>query len=161
MAGAAMFYGSPQHREHWSTLAEAVRTGKVTIPVLRGKGLFDYLSDDARLAKLFNDAMTSISEMVEHAIVVAYDFTRCGTVVDVGGGHGRLLAGILSAAPAASGVLYDLPDIIDEAPTQLRKLGVAERVASRRGHSSKASQRVQTRTSSSTSFTTGPMTRPW
>ena len=46
--------------------------------MLRGKGFFDYLTDDARLAKLFNDAMTSISEMAEHTIVAAYDFTHAG-----------------------------------------------------------------------------------
>ena len=49
-------------------------------------------------------------------------------IVDVGGGHGRLLAAILSAAPTARGVLYDLPDVVAAAPAQLRKLGVAERV---------------------------------
>lgn len=128
MAGAAMFYGSPQHREHWSTLAEAVRTGKATVPALRGKGFFDYLSDDTALAELFNDAMTSISEMAVQGIVAEYDFTRFGTIVDVGGGHGRLLASILSAAPNARGVLYDLPDVVAAAPELLRKLGVAERV---------------------------------
>lgn len=128
LKGAALYYGSPQHREYWSTLAGAVRTGKATIPVLHGKGFFDYLSDEPHLAKLFNDAMTSISGLAEQFIVAAYDFNRCGTIADVGGGHGRLLAAILSAAPAARGVLYDLPEVVADAPAQLRKLGVAERV---------------------------------
>ena len=43
MTGAALFYGSPQHREHWSMLAESVRTGQRVFP-LRGKGFFDYLA---------------------------------------------------------------------------------------------------------------------
>ena len=54
------------------------------------------------MAKLFNDAMTSISTMSEHAVVAAYDFDACPVVVDVGGGHGRLLATILAAAPRAA-----------------------------------------------------------
>jgi C-methyltransferase len=128
MAGAALFYGSPQHREHWSTLAEAVRSGKATIPALRGKGVFEYLSDDPHLAKLFNDAMTSISELAEHAVVAAFDFNACPVVVDVGGGHGRLLAAILAAAPSTRGVLYELPDVAIGAPPLMAKLGVAERV---------------------------------
>jgi C-methyltransferase len=128
MRAAAMFYGSPQHREYWSMLAESVRTGKAIVPVLLGKGFFDYLNDDAQLATLFHGAMTSISGMAEHTIVGAYDFARCGTIMDVGGGHGRLLAAILSAAPRARGVLYDLPEVVADAPAQLRKLGVAERV---------------------------------
>ena len=72
--------------------------------------------------------MTSISEMAEQTIVAAYDFTPCRMIVDVGGGHGRLLAAILSAAPTARGVLYDLPDVVSAAPAQLHKLGVAGRV---------------------------------
>ena len=128
MAGAAMFYGSAQHREHWSMLCRSIRTGTASVPVLRGKGFFEYLSDDDALARLFNAAMTSISEMAEQSIVSAYDFTRSQTIVDVGGGHGRLLAAILSAAPSARGVLYDLPDVVAAAPELLRKLGVSERV---------------------------------
>jgi C-methyltransferase len=128
MAGAALFYGSPQHREHWSTLVEAVRSGRATIPALRGKGIFEYLSDEPHLAKLFNDAMTSISEMAEHAVVAAFDFNACPVVVDVGGGHGRLLATILASAPSAHGVLYELPDVAAGAPPLIAKLGVAERV---------------------------------
>jgi hypothetical protein len=128
MAGAALFYGSPQHREDWSTLAEAVRSGKATIPVLRGKGVFEYLSDDPHLAKLFNDAMTSISALAERAVVAAFDFNAYPVVVDVGGGHGRLLAAILAAAPSARGVLYELPEVAAGAPPLMAKLGVAERV---------------------------------
>jgi C-methyltransferase len=128
MAGAALFYGSRQHREHWSMLAEAVRSGKATIPVLRGKGFFEYLTDDPHLAKLFNDAMTATSELAEQDVVVAFDFNAFPVVVDVGGGHGRLLSTILASTPSASGVLYDLADVAAGAPALLAKRGVAERV---------------------------------
>ena len=128
MAGAALYYGSPQHREHWSMLAESVRTGRASIPRLRGKEFFDYLSDDPHFAELFNDAMTSISEMAERPVVAAYDFTPYPTIMDVGGGHGRLLAAILSAAPTARGVLFETPDVAAGAHPLLRELGVAERV---------------------------------
>ena len=50
------------------------------------------------------------------------------TIVDVGGGHGRVLAAILAATPAAQGVLYDLPQVIAGAPALLRQQGVEDRV---------------------------------
>lgn len=124
----ARFVGSAQHREHWSHLADAVRTGEAVIPKLRGQPTFDYIGSDPELSAIFNDAMTSISALAIAPVVAAYDFTHFGTVADVGGGHGRLLAAVLSAAPAARGVLYDLPAVVEGAPELLGRYGVAERV---------------------------------
>lgn len=133
LAGAAMFYGSAQHREHWSLLARTVKTGASSIPFLRGKAFFDYLGDEPGLAALFNDAMTSISGLAQDSIVAAYDFTGCREIVDVGGGQGRLLSAILSAAPTARGVLYDLPDVVAGAPDLLAELAVTQRVRVEQG----------------------------
>ena len=127
-SGWARFIGSRQHREHWSLLVESVKTGKTIIPALRGKEFFDYLEDDPEFAKLFNHAMTSISAAAETTIIAGYDFSPYPTIVDVGGGHGRLLAAILAATPAAQGVLYDLPQVIAGAPALLRQQGVEDRV---------------------------------
>jgi C-methyltransferase len=128
MAAAALYYGSRQHREHWSMLAESIQTGQASVPRLRGKEFWDYLDDEPELARLFHGAMTSISEMAEPFIVAAYPFRGGTTIVDVGGGHGRLLASILEAAPNARGVLYDLPQVVADAPALLEKAGIADRV---------------------------------
>ena len=37
MAAMAQWVGSPEHREHWSHFADAVRTGRAVIPELRGQ----------------------------------------------------------------------------------------------------------------------------
>jgi len=128
MAGWDRFIGSPQHREHWTLLVESVKTGKTIIPALHGKEFFDYLEDDPEFAKIFNNAMTSISAAAETTIIAGYDFRPYSTIVDVGGGHGRLLAAILAATPAAQGVLYDLPQVIAGAPALLSQRGVKDRV---------------------------------
>jgi DNA-binding transcriptional ArsR family regulator len=128
VAGMARFVGSPQHREHWSHLTDAVRTGQAVIPALRGKSAFEYLADEPELAKIFNDAMTSVSELAIASVTAAYDFGRYGTVVDVGGGHGRLLAAILEATPNSRGVLFDLPQVVAGAPALLALHRVEDRV---------------------------------
>ena len=128
LAGLARFVGARQHREHWSMLTETIKSGGAAVPALRGKEFFDYLGDEPEFAQIFNDAMTSLSETAIGPVIDAYDFTPFRTIVDVAGGHGRLLATILNAAPQARGVLYDLPEVIAGAPTLLREFGVAERV---------------------------------
>ena len=128
MAPMARFIGTRQHREHWSLLTEAIKTGATVVPALRGKNFFDYLGDEPEFGQIFNDAMTGQSGLSVGPVVDAYDFTRFGTIVDVAGGHGRLLAAILASAPDAQGVLYDLPEVIAGAPALLRDSRVAERV---------------------------------
>jgi O-methyltransferase/methyltransferase family protein len=128
MAGAALFFGSKEHREHWTSLVDSVRTGKASVPVIRGMEFFEYVAENPDFAGLFNDAMTSTSEMLEAALVAVSDLNRFRTIADVGGGHGSLLAAMLKAAPNARGVLFDFPDVVAGAPTVLAEHGVSERV---------------------------------
>jgi hypothetical protein len=124
----ARFVGSPEHREHWSHLTDAIRTGRAVIPELRGKSAFEYLADEPELGEIFNRAMTSVYELAVAAVTAAYDFSRYATIVDVGGGHGRLLAAILGATSRARGILLDLPEVVAGAPAVLALHHVADRV---------------------------------
>ena len=121
LAGFARFVGAPEHREHWSHLTDAVRTGKAVIPELRGRPIFEYLADEPELGEIFNQAMTSVSSFAIAPVIAAYHFTPYATIVDVGGGHGRLLAAILTATPGARGVLFDLPEVVAGAPALLQE----------------------------------------
>jgi C-methyltransferase len=128
MRGGTRFYGSPQHREHWSYLVDSVKTGRPSVPTLRGQEFFDYLAGEPDLGRLFDQAMTGVSELAVGPIVAGYDFSGYSTIVDVGGGHGRLLAAVLAATPAARGVLYDQLHVVADAPTLLQQHGIDGRV---------------------------------
>lgn len=128
MAGMARMVGHPAYREHWSGLIDAVRTGEAYPPKLRGMSGWEFLETQPEFAAIFNDAMTSVSEFAVAPVVAAYDFSPFSTIVDVGGGHGRLLSAIVAATPGVRGVLYDLPQVVEGAPELLSKHGVAERV---------------------------------
>ncbi len=128
MAWAARFYGSQEQRERWTRLVDSIRTGRSVVPVLHGKESFDYFAEYPQHAELFHRTMTSISELTDASVVAGYDFSAYPTIVDVGGGHGPLLATILAAAPASQGVLYDLPVVVLDAPKLLCKHDVADRV---------------------------------
>jgi SAM-dependent methyltransferase len=92
-------------------LAETVQTAQPSFERLYGASFFDYLAAHPDDAAIFNAAMSSSPDHLT-AIVGAYDFSKFEQIVDVGGGHGLLLATILSANPHLRGVLYDLPGVV-------------------------------------------------
>jgi len=93
-------------------LYESVRTGTPGFSRLYGERFFEWLKTHPEDGAVFNDAMTSGSVRRLPAVLAAYDFSCFERIVDVGGGHGALLAGILSAIPKVRGVLYDLPNVV-------------------------------------------------
>jgi hypothetical protein len=127
MAPMVEFIGHPTHWEHWGQLLYAVQTGKTAAEKLRGAPFFDYLETDPELAKVFNDAMTGVSGLAIETLMPAYDFSDRRLIVDVGGGHGALLAAVLAQAQDASGVLFDLPSVVADAGPLLEAAGVSSR----------------------------------
>jgi hypothetical protein len=127
MRDLMLWIGHPKRWEDWGHLLHTVKTGQPATEMLRGMPVFDYLETDPELAEAFNKAMTSGSEFAIHSTLAAYDFGKYRTLVDVGGGHGRLLSTILTKFPEARGVLYDLPSVVDGAGPELAKAGVADR----------------------------------
>lgn len=119
--------GSPEHWEHWSSLVHSVQTGGTAVERLRGAPIFTYLETNPGYAAIFNDAMTGVSAMAIEMAVPRYDFTDRKLIVDVGGGHGALLAAVLARAPQARGVLFDLPSVLDGAGARFEDAGVAQR----------------------------------
>ncbi len=128
LAPMLQFVGHPKHWEHWGQLLYSVQTGKTSAEMLRGMPIFEYLETDRDLAAVFNNAMTAVSAMAIETLLPAYDFSRFRTIVDVGGGHGALLAAVLQQATKASGVLFDLPSVVAGAGPVLDAAGVADRI---------------------------------
>jgi hypothetical protein len=92
-----------------------------------GGTFFEHLHRDREQTRRFNRVMKNMVSEVAEAVVAAYDFRPYGTIVDVGGGSGQLLSTVLRSAPAARGVLYDLPITVDEARAHMEALGLGDR----------------------------------
>ncbi|MGV0627288.1 methyltransferase [Mycolicibacter minnesotensis] len=127
VASMIAFIGHPAHREHWSHLEYSVRTGAAAAEKVRGMPFFSYLDTNPELAQVFNDAMTGSSAVAIENAVPAYDFSGSKVIVDVGGGHGALLADVLRRTPGARGVLFDLPEVATGAAAALAAAGLASR----------------------------------
>jgi hypothetical protein len=125
-AAARLFGGVTQDR--WADLLFSVQTGEPAFrkqPVVDGP--FGGIAADPELAALFDEAMAEWTKHVAVAAVAAYDFARFGTIVDVGGGNGTLLAGILGITPGPRGIVFDLPHVAERARAHLAEVGVADR----------------------------------
>ncbi|GAB3258657.1 acetylserotonin O-methyltransferase [Kineosporia babensis] len=133
MRGLALLMGHPLMWEEWAHLGTSVRTGEANLPKLRGMGAYDFLMANPEYAGEFFLGMRSMSESETGPVVAAYDFSPYRTVVDVVGGRGTLLAGILQQAPQAQGILFDAERSTGEAPSVLAAAGVQDRATIRNG----------------------------
>lgn len=96
----------------WAQLHWGVQTGKLAFNEVNGAPIFDYLRAHPEQDRIFSASMASISGPQNDAVAKAYDFSRLGTLVDVGGAHGHLLATILRRHRRIQGVLYDQPQVV-------------------------------------------------
>jgi len=76
-----------------------VRTGKTGFQLTTGMTDWEYYAHNPDAAAVFNAGMTGSTLAGADDLVAAYDFPANGTVVDVAGGHGALLATILRTHP--------------------------------------------------------------
>ena len=127
-AGYARFTAHDTTWRPWGQLAYSVRTGLPAFDHVFGAPVFDYLSKNPEAAAVFDAAMTSISMTEARAAADAYAFDGIGTLMDVAGGHGLLLATILRQHKRMRGVLFDLPHVAAGAAATFARAGVTARV---------------------------------
>jgi hypothetical protein len=127
LRGFAIMLGEEEHWRSWGEVLYSVRTGQPAFDHVFGVPQFRYFAEHPEAARLFNEAMMSRSGPENDAVISAYDFSSFGTVIDVGGGQGTLLATILQATANARGVLFDLPHVIASARTTIGQAGQSTR----------------------------------
>ncbi|MGZ9935063.1 methyltransferase [Streptomyces sp. NC-S4] len=133
MRNFARWTGSTAERATWAHLPTAVRTGRSPFAAMHGSGVWEFMESNPDTAAVFNSAMTELSKRIIRPVVEAFDFSRFGSITDVGGGRGALLSAVLQKHPAASGVLFDQPDVVSRAWPELADAGVADRVTVKAG----------------------------
>jgi SAM-dependent methyltransferase len=116
----------------WKAFGEfqySLETGKTAMEKVFGMPLFDYLAQHPKESAQFSEAMVGIHGPEPPAVAEAYDFSSVGSIVDVGGATGNMLAHILARYPQPRGVLYDRSHVVAEASALLRARGVEDRVS--------------------------------
>jgi O-methyltransferase domain/Dimerisation domain len=110
-----IFRGSEFFFSPFAEILYSIETGRSARAKVLGVDGFEYLRAHPEMARIFDDAMTNMSELIGGAVAAAYDFGRWRSLMDVGGGNGMLLASILRTYPGLCGVLADLPHVLDRA----------------------------------------------
>jgi len=125
----ALWLTLPFHFEVYGQLCHSLRTGETVSEKLYGLPCFDYLAQNKEVNDVFNDAMTEFSANVIPAVLEAYDFSCLSlkTLVDVAGGHGKVLTAILKKNPGVRGVLFDLEHVVNGAVPRIESEGLAAR----------------------------------
>lgn len=111
----------------WGRLADCVRSGAPAPMLLAGKDAFEWIAAHPTESALFDQSMRELTRRAAPALASACDVTGARAVVDVGGGHGALLAALLQRHPALRGAVYDLPHCAAGAAALLGEAGVADR----------------------------------
>ena len=107
------------HYAAWAHLLESVKTGAAAFPRAFGAKMFDYLGREDEAGNTFNRAMTDYSALSSCAVLLSYDFSGVRSIVDVGGGCGKLLTSILHMYPSMRGTLFDVCSVIAAAQESL------------------------------------------
>jgi hypothetical protein len=116
-----------EHYRCWGELLESVRSGETAFDRLYGRPIFEYLGSHPEQAAVFDAAMTAIHGRETAAMLDVYDLSEVKVLADIGGGNGTNLVGVLKRYPSMTGILFDLPHVVERAKETLEAAGVAPR----------------------------------
>ncbi|HUK61451.1 MAG TPA: methyltransferase [Stellaceae bacterium] len=94
----------------WQKLEAAVRTGA-------GQAQFGLFNKEEQ--QIFSAGVEAFTAPVAAALAASYDFSRHRRVLDVGGGTGSFLVGVLRRHSALKGTLFELPGACEVARQRL------------------------------------------
>jgi orsellinic acid C2-O-methyltransferase len=111
-------------QDSWKELEYCVQTGE---PAFRRNSsyadTFEAMAANPEQARVFDEAMATFAPMTAAAIAASYDFSPFRRLIDVGGGNGALLLGILKANPHLHGIVFDLPHAAEKARAKIAEAG--------------------------------------
>ena len=124
---------NPSNWNIWGELLHSVKTGESGANKVLGMDIFDNIKQNNDKNELYNKAMTNTSEIASAAIVNAYNFSAFKTIADIGGGQGLLLSVILYKHKQLTGIVFDLPHVINRAGEIFDIYGITDRAGTESG----------------------------
>lgn len=126
-------FGGPTMVKAFEGIMHSLETGKTGFEAEFGMPVFDYFAQHHDEASMFSESMVGFHGGETPAVAAAYDFSGFGTIVDVGGATGNMLAAILNQHAGPRGILFDMPHVVANAPALLETNDIADRVTIENG----------------------------
>ncbi|KAK3404642.1 hypothetical protein EUGRSUZ_K00949 [Eucalyptus grandis] len=104
----------------WHNLRDCIKDGgSIAFQIAHGCGYWDMESKNPEFNRTFRDAMACTDKFVMKAVVDAYKdgFERVGSLADVRGGTGSIVAEIVRLYPHIKGINFDRPHVVAAAPS--------------------------------------------
>ena len=95
------------HYAAWGSLLQSVKTGNIAFNEVHHTSIWEYYEGHPVKGANFNKAMAGITQSIIMQMLPAYDFSKFKTIVDIGGGNGALLCGILKSTSDTKGIVFD------------------------------------------------------
>jgi len=127
MREPAILQGRPEVLAAYGKLEHSIRTGEIAFEAEFGESIWQYRSRRPAQAAQFNRTMATWSGLVAPVLAATFDFSSVGSVADIGGGSGMMIAGLLKAHPNLTGIVFDQPSVVEESRPILEEAGVAGR----------------------------------
>jgi DNA-binding transcriptional ArsR family regulator len=127
MRDLALMQATIPNLSAWGALEDAVRTGSGVYEQVNGASSWEALAADPEAQRRFNASMARRASGQVAAVLAATELSDATTLVDVGGGRGAMLTGLLDALPHLRGVLADQPVVAAEAEEAFGAAGLGDR----------------------------------
>lgn len=117
----------PADLQAWAHAGHAIRTGDSAFAFRHGEGYWEHMRGDAETSRRVDASVQSSNRLVIRMFERLYEWDRIARIVDVGGGNGSFLAGLLARYGRMRGVLFDQAHVVRDAARVLAEAGVAAR----------------------------------
>lgn len=127
LRGLALAATLPAQWLAWNEFTTSVRQGGTRSKDVLGTDFFEYLEQHPDQARDFSDGLSSTTPLWTSAAAEMIDTAGVSLAVDVGGANGSLLHLLQEANPDLKGIVFDRPNVVDQANAETRARGLSER----------------------------------
>jgi hypothetical protein len=128
LAPWSRYQGLASTRAAWGALPDSARTGAPAFSAVHGSTVWEWFAQHPDEEQLFAEAMRALTEFDAPSLLASDLWPESGTVCDVAGGAGTLLAALLAEKPGLRGTLIEAPGVLAQARAHLQRRGLADRV---------------------------------